>query len=154
MKKDVVVKLTGIHERNGEKPEKVVTKANGTYENIEDYTVIKYIEESEDSSEQIENVLKLFENRAEITRNGQIAAKMVFDAGSSFDTVYRTPFGEMDMTINTKEFERRIFDSTADETSGKSVFDKRLLSIRIRYVLEAAGKELSKSYIRYEIEEK
>ena len=72
-----------------------------------DEALLQYVESQQDEETgEIMNAdisLSLHDGRITMERKGDFANTMVFAKGQRFEGVYRTPYGEMDMAVYTKE---------------------------------------------------
>ena len=144
MKKNVDVSVTGIHVRAGEPAEKIITNSKGYYEFLEDGTrILEYDEEQQAGSESvhIHNTVTIAqdENSMEIVRGGDMNSKLAFGKELKYDTEYVTPYGTMQMKVNTTKF---------DFTKIRQEDEMKLMA---EYELEMDGEVLSASMIIIEI---
>lgn len=100
MDKDVEIKVIGYQTgENGETDtNETVHKARYFLKNGQHYVVY----ENEETAESAR--YKLTHRSLEVIRNGDLSSKMVFEAGRTFTSVYRTPYGRMRLTFVTKQF--------------------------------------------------
>lgn len=77
------------------------------------------------------NLLKLTEDALEVVKYGPNSTKLLFGPDRSHDTVYRTPYGAMEMQFRTRHFEKQI--------------KEREISISLRYEIHMNGSLLSEN---------
>lgn len=135
MKENVKVCLTGIHAREGERSEKIVTHAMGRYREIPDGCEICYEEQNGD--ERVGSTVRIYDDKMEIIRSGAYGSEMIFEEGGVHHTDYATPYGKMDMIIRTGKLE--------------ILRQEEELRIDVEYGLEMEGRELSQAVISLEI---
>lgn len=87
-------------------PIQFMTVGNLFYTNP-DEALLRYVESQQD--EETGEIMKsdislsLHDGRITMERKGEFANTMVFAKGQRFEGIYRTPYGEMDMAVYTKE---------------------------------------------------
>ena len=138
MDKDVLIKIIGLQVVGDEDDEiEVLTKGQHYFKNDQHY--ILYDEYEEETEEKIKNVIKFNANRAEVSREGFISAKLVFEKGKMNQTLYATPLGDILMEIKTKEIKLKEKDDN--------------INLKIDYELYADSEKLSDSEIEIDINE-
>ncbi|MBP7348817.1 MAG: DUF1934 domain-containing protein [Butyrivibrio sp.] len=139
MKETVNVHLIGIHAREGERSEKIVTQATGRYKAIPDGCEICYTEQAGKEKEQLSSTVRIYANRLEIMRSGAYGSDMIFEENVIHHTDYTTPYGTMDMVIRT---------------CGLMILQQESeIRINAEYVLELNGQEISQAIISMEVTE-
>ena len=92
-------------------PIQFMTTGKLYYKN-ETEAMLQYVEsqEDEETGEITKSDISLFLSNGKVTmeRSGDFSNTMVFSRGKRFEGVYRTPYGEMDMAVFTKEAACRI----------------------------------------------
>ena len=139
MKENVKVHLIGIHAREGERSEKIVTQATGRYREIPNGCEICYTEQAEKEQEQVTSTVRIYANRLEIMRSGAYGSDMIFEENVIHHTDYTTPYGAMDMVIRTCGL------VILQQESG--------IRVNAEYVLELNGQEISQAIISMEVTE-
>lgn len=138
MDKDVLIKIIGLQVVGDEDDEiEVLTKGQHYFKNDQHY--ILYDEYEEETEEKIKNVIKFNANRAEVSREGFISAKLEFEKGKMNQTLYATPLGDILMEIKTKEIKLKEKDDN--------------INLKIDYELYADSEKLSDSEIEIDINE-
>ncbi len=123
MKKEVTVELLGIQDREGEE-ERVDIRTRGIYCLRENGHYISYEEELEEIPQKVKTLLHISSGVLSMTKRGPVQVKMEFIPGKRTTCMYRTPFGNIPMEIETKcvevteEEDRRIagFRQTPNST--------------------------------------
>ena len=139
MKETVNVHLIGIHAREGERSEKIVTQATGRYREIPNGCEICYTEQAEKEQEQVTSTVRIYANRLEIMRSGAYGSDMIFEENVIHHTDYTTPYGAMDMVIRT---------------CGLVILQQESeIHVNAEYVLELNGQEISQAIISMEVSE-
>ena len=92
-------------------PIQFMTTGKLYYKN-EKEALLQYVEsqEDEETGEITKSDISLSLSNGKVTmeRSGDFANTMVFSSGKRFEGVYRTPYGEMDMAVFTREAACRI----------------------------------------------
>ena len=133
MSEQITLTLTGI--QKDETGERDINSTNTTAEYYEKNGThyIFFEERDADSSAVIKSTIKFKNNCLELTKKGNVTTRMVFEPGQEFVTNYITPFGSMDMCINTHMIECH--------------FKKGLPQIRASYTLSSGGQTISENII-------
>lgn len=123
MNKKVCIKISGLHGAQSEQEDDAIEVINvGTYCRRNGKHLIKYDEAIEDEGRVSQNLLKISDNEIEIITKGTVGSHMVFSIGHKNTTYYTTPFGAMNMGIDT-------YDLNITE-------EENIISADIRYGLE------------------
>lgn len=114
MTKEVVVSLKGLQLVQDEQSEAIEVIAPGEYYIRNGKHYVLYDEVMEDSSSVCKNMLKFNDSCLEFIRKGEVNVHMIFETGKKNLTYYYTPFGNLQMGIDTtfidiKESEDEIF---------------------------------------------
>lgn len=100
MTREVLVSLSGLQKELEEDDAlEVVTPA--VYCKRDGKHYIRYEEFQEDSAEPTKVLLKLSEEKVEVTKQGESNVHMLFEQGKQYTTMYQMPFGTMAMGIHT-----------------------------------------------------
>ena len=104
----VYINLTALASYNGGTDDPIQFITTGTLTRPEkEHYVIRYRESQEDEEtgkmmdSDIE--LDLHKNRVMMTRSGDFASTMVFSRDRRFEGKYKTPYGDMDMAVDTRQ---------------------------------------------------
>ena len=101
--REVTIMMKGIQHDFSE--EGIEHRYVGNYTKIADSHIIKYNEYPEGSnmSQAVnENLLKIKNNTIQIRKKGVINTQMYFEQAKTHHGIYKTPFGNFDMTIQTE----------------------------------------------------
>ena len=128
MKKEVTVELLGIQNREGEE-ERVDIRTRGIYCLRENGHYISYEEELEEIPQKVKTLLHISSGVLSMTKRGPVQVKMEFIPGKRTTCMYRTPFGNIPMEIETKRVE--------------VIEEEDRLSASAQYYLESDGIRLS-----------
>lgn len=118
MTSNVLVTIQGIqHDIDDENA--LQTVQQGKYRLVSDKHIIKYdefIEDADTSSATITNLLKIDTNSSTVTltKKGASSSDMVFREGFHHDSLYKTPFGTMQMSLYTDKLIIEESDSSID----------------------------------------
>ena len=106
MDNKVVIRVSGLQvaEDTGDNVE-LIASGKHYIKNNKHYLI--YDEIDEESGTKTKNKIKFNDEFAEVTRNGVISGKLLFEKGSNNQSLYSTPYGDMLVEILTKEIELR-----------------------------------------------
>lgn len=79
------------------------SKATGEAYYKNDMWYVTFTEQDEEGKE-TKSLLKVAEDKVELTRKGQVSTKLVFEKGKKYSTTYDTPFGSMLLSVETSVF--------------------------------------------------
>lgn len=103
----VMINLASLISYNGMNDDPIQVMTTGKLIPREKDLLLQYRENMEDteSGETIEEEVQLILKKDEVTVNrmGDYANTMMFQQGKRFETVYRTPFGEMPMSVFARD---------------------------------------------------
>lgn len=120
-------------------PIQFITTGRLDYRNDREAT-LQYVEsqEDEETGEITKSDISLSLSNGKVTmeRSGDYSNTMVFSRGKRFEGVYRTPYGEMDMAVFTKEAACRI--------------GNREGSLHLKYLLQIQGRYASTNELHLE----
>ncbi len=106
MNKKVCVSIRGLHNSNPEDEDDSIEVVNiGTYAFRNGKHWVRYEEPIENTDEISTSLLKFSEREMEIQTKGQVASHLVFTVGQKNVTYYETPFGGMNMGVDTSSLE-------------------------------------------------
>ena len=143
MTKNVDILVTGIHSRLGEPTEKIESAVPGTLKELGDGSMIIEYDEEQDTgsgSAVVHSRVHIApeHDRVEVIRNGLANSRLCFGEGLSYDTVYMTPYGSMNMKVISNSFE-------------VTVMENEDIKVLAEYVLEIEGNTISNSMVVIEI---
>ena len=133
MTREVEVTITGVQKYADHEDNDLRTRANGEYYYRNGSHYILYEEHSEGFTETTKSMLKLKDGVLEMTRKGLINTNMVFEKDKETVSRYKTPFGEMQLRIRTK-------DLCVIETED-------VIRAKVAYDLEAEGRHMAECVI-------
>ena len=105
MNKKVCIKIKGLHNLDSMEEDQIEVIYIGSYYKRNGKHYIKYEEPGDDEGYISHNMLKISDNEVELTANGRTGHHMVFTAGQKNMTYYMTPFGGINMGIDTSSIE-------------------------------------------------
>lgn len=137
MTKEVLVHISGLHQERGtvsvNEDEAIEVIVPGTYyfKNGKHYVLY---EEYEESGKVTKNQMKISgDDHVEIRKSGVLSTYMVFETGTCHPAAYQTPFGQVQVAMDT-----RAIEIEEEET---------YIGIGIDYCLEVNGDPLADSRI-------
>lgn len=127
MTKEVNISIIGT-QKNSDGEEVVEVKCKGLYYKKNNKHYILYEEKQSDSQSIEKNRIKITDTQVEIMKNGGSSLHMIFDEDKSWLTNYSTPFGDLEVGIETKQV--------------CCVEQEDTIDLRISYSLEMNGSHL------------
>lgn len=105
MNKKVCVKIAGLHSfESDSEDDKIETICFGNYYKRNGKHYIKYEESVGIGDAMAESLLKISEQELEIISQGQRSSHMVFTRGTKHHNMYQTPFGSLNVAVDTYEY--------------------------------------------------
>ncbi len=139
MNKKVSVKISGLHGySDSEADEKIEIINIGSYYKRDGKHFIKYEDPIEKSDKVNSNLLKISGNEIELIAKGESSTHMVFTRGEKNTTFYNTPFGGMNMGIDTYNL--------------NVIENENIISADIRYGLEINMDYISECKVHIDVE--
>ncbi len=139
MTNQVILMIKGIQHEFGEDADtQIITTGDYFYKNDKHYIIYK--ESIPDSSEEINNTLKISPHRIDLIKRGAQGVHMIFEVNRKNASFYKTPYGVMDVSFNTFDM-----DIQASE---------HLITARINYALEINDSFISDCTIMIEVRER
>lgn len=104
MTKDVFLSISGLQfGLSGEDAEKIETVLTGTYYEKSGRHYVLYEETMEGFVEPLKNTMKFCDGFMELSRSGPVNVRMVFEENKKTMTSYQTPYGTIQLGIDTKK---------------------------------------------------
>lgn len=140
MNKRVCIRIKGLHNIDSDSmdEEQIEVIYIGSYYKRNGKHYVKYDEPGDEEGDISHNMLKISDGEVELTSNGRTGHHMVFTAGQKNMTYYATPFGGLNMGIDTSTIE--VLEQP----------DR--IQLDIRYGLEINLDYISQCHVRIEIE--
>lgn len=105
MKKPVKVCIYGVQEIDGEEQKQEVT-ATGEYYEQNGKHFLLYEEVIEENKQKVRTIVKESDKCIEVVKNGYLSVKMRFSEGGSFNSLYETPMGSVNLRTVTNEIRK------------------------------------------------
>ena len=139
MTKNVLITVQGMQiNLNGSDNVEVTTVGTYYYKNGKHYI---YYEEILDCTEPpIKNRIKIYDQKVEVCKRGASNVQMFFETGKKSTSLYKTPFGTIEIGICAQEIE---FHETEEK-----------MKLELRYDLEMNGEYVGDSFIYMTVEAK
>ncbi len=99
MKRPVVLTVRGRQSYAGQEPEIIELVTEGVMELCQDGWEISYEESELTGLEGVTTTFRVEQGRVILTRSGQLNSHMVFQEGTSHDSLYQMPFGTLMLTV-------------------------------------------------------
>ncbi len=139
MNRKVCVKICGLHSVDDYSEDEDIEVINiGSYYKRNGKHYIKYEEPTEGSTVVNSNLIKISQKEIEVITKGQTGAHMIFTIGQKNTTYYSTPFGGVNMSLDT-------YDLNVTESED-------FISVDIRYGLEVNLDYVAECSVHIEIE--
>lgn len=106
MKKDVMIFIRGLQEYDGEGEVELVTA--GTLSPTEGGWHLTYQESELTGMEGTVTCFDIFPRQVTLTRTGQVCSEMVFEQGRRHLSLYRTPYGNMEVGVAARSVHSTI----------------------------------------------
>ena len=143
MNKNVIVSIKGIQtaidvDGNGEKETmEMLTEASYYFKNNKHYII--YEDYDEEYKATTKNTIKINNEKIEIQKSGVIATNMIFENNSKNISKYTTPFGEMEIGVDTGKIDIEI--------------GEEIINIKMDYLISINSLEISKNRMEICIKE-
>lgn len=99
MKSPVVLTVRGRQSYAGQEPEIIELVTEGSMELCRDGWEISYEESELTGLEGVTTTFRVEPDKVILTRRGQLNSQMVFQEGTSHDSLYQMPFGTLMLTV-------------------------------------------------------
>lgn len=99
MKRPVILTVRGRQSYAGQEPEIIELVTEGVMELCQDGWEISYEESELTGLEGVTTTFRVEQGRVILTRSGQLNSHMVFQEGTSHDSLYQMPFGTLMLTV-------------------------------------------------------
>ncbi len=140
MNKEVNLTIKGLHLSEGD-DHNMETGLAGCYY-FKDGKHLVMAKEEQDGI--VTNLRLTFDrNTLEVRRSGEVVTELVFEAGRTHETMYRTPFGSLPIKTETREYYLNEKD-----------MEKGLLEGALKYLLYVDGDISSDATLVFKIEER
>lgn len=130
MTKDVLVRVKGTQDIDGEKDTIEVITNGSCYEKNGKWYIL-YEEVMDELNAVTKNTVKISVDTVEVTKKGLINAQMIYETGKKNVCNYATPMGQILMGITTKDIQFRV--------------EENKMYLDIQYALEMNGQHVSSS---------
>lgn len=114
MKKFVNIEINSERRCAGDPIEKMSQKFSGTLFSKDGLVCLSYKEDDSSGLSGTLSVVKIKDDRIELSRSGGINSLMVFSSGKTFSGNYSTPYGSFPLTINTKKINASLLADSGE----------------------------------------
>ena len=129
---NITLEITSTHQVPGQAAHKMTSSAEGTCFIKNDKYHVIYEELQEGGDAVIKNHLILSEEQMELRQKGAVRSKMVFAEGSSHETSYLTPYGQIPLIIQTSRY----------QVSGLSE-EEEMIRVETDYQMKSGGESVT-----------
>lgn len=137
MTRDVYVSITGID--GSAKEDNIETIHCGQFYRKNDKVYIKYEETVEGTGDKINTMIKVGSEEIEITNRGAVNSHMVFLQGKRITNSYESPYGILNMGVDTEYMSVQETESTYD--------------IELKYNIEFEGRYANSRHVLINVRE-
>lgn len=116
MTKEVIISICGLHDGPQTDGEAIEMNITGEYYYKNRKHYILYEETAEGEKQKTKNRIKASEGFLELTKNGLVSTHMLFEENKKNVTHYHTPYGTLDMGIDTRSVLLQEGENTLDIT--------------------------------------
>ena len=104
MTKDVMIRIKGLQYAEGQESDTTELMLPGQFFERDGLSFVKYDEIVEDDGETIRNLLKFSDTKLTVIRHGAVESSMSFEKGKKLRSLYRTPFGDLEVGTLVSRF--------------------------------------------------
>lgn len=135
-REEVLIEIKSI-QKVGDQEDNVDVIARGTHSIEGEEHLLEYEEFDNETDDKTENTIRFREGKAEVVRKGNMTGNLIFEKGEKNETIYSTPFGDLNMDIITHDIQ-------IDEKD-------KLINLKIVYELYAQNEKVSDHTINVSI---
>ena len=137
MTKNVIISITGLQfEADADEAIEVVSRGEYYFRNGKHFLI--YEELIEEEHEVSRCIMKISDRAVELTKHGASNVHMLFELGNTNMTYYNTPYGELLLTITTRDIQVKE--------------EENHLSLVLHYNLDMNYQHVSECELRVEVE--
>ena len=103
-REEVLIEIKSI-QKVGDQEENVDVIARGFHTSENGEHLLEYDEFDNETDDKTENTIRFTENKAEVVRKGNMTGNLTFEKGEKNETIYSTPFGDLNMDIITNDIQ-------------------------------------------------
>lgn len=104
MTKDVMIRIKGLQYTEGQESDTTELMLPGQFFERDGLSFVKYDEIVEEGGETIRNLLKFSDTKLTVIRHGAVESSMSFEKGKKLRSLYRTPFGDLEVGTLVSRF--------------------------------------------------
>ncbi|HWR40094.1 MAG TPA: DUF1934 domain-containing protein [Patescibacteria group bacterium] len=145
MEQNVLVTVEGLQRDGDGEENRIELFTTGRYYNKNGVRYVSYDETEVSGMEGALTVLKLYPQRVVLLRMGKIQQKQEFIPDHKSHSLYVTPYGTMDMAVDTAELAVQVI------REGDAA-EPLLLQVTVRYELEIDGRRQSSNILSITIQ--
>lgn len=114
MTEDIIVRMKGIQVSVEGEEDVVTSVSQGRYFFRNGKHFILFEEKVDDTKDAVKTSLKLSKNVLEVTRNGALNTRMVYEQNKKNASAYHTAYGSLLVAVETESFELREEECAID----------------------------------------
>ncbi len=103
-REEVLIEIKSI-QKVGDQEENVDVIARGTHSIEDGEHLLEYEEFDGETDDKTQNTIRFKEGKAEVLRKGNMTGNLIFEKGEKNETLYSTPFGDLNMDIITNDIQ-------------------------------------------------
>ena len=103
-REEVLIEIKSI-QKVGDQEENVDVIARGFHTAEGEEHLLEYEEFDNETDDKTENTIRFSQGKAEVVRKGNMTGNLTFEKGEKNETIYSTPFGDLNMDIITNDIQ-------------------------------------------------
>lgn len=111
MKKTVMLSIRGRQSYAGQNPDVIELVTEGTLEQTDDGWILCYEESDLTGLQGVSTTFQVQDKTVTLTRTGKLNSQMVFHEGVAHDSLYKTEFGALMLTVCATKVEAQLDDA-------------------------------------------
>ena len=141
MRKAVVLSLQARQNYVGQDPDVIELVTEGVLEDIDGGWELRYEESALTGMQGVATTFRLQDKTVTLTRSGKLNSEMVFQEGAPHDSLYRTEFGALMLTVCANKIEANITPDGGEVDLVYNIEIEQASAGVVEYHLEIQGKE-------------
>ena len=118
-REEVLIEIKSI-QKVGDQEDNVDVIARGTHSIEGEEHLLEYEEFDNETDDKTQNTIRFQEGKAEVVRKGNMTGNLIFERGAKNETIYSTPFGDLNMDIITHDIQ---IDEKDEQINLKIVYE-------------------------------
>jgi len=111
MKKDVIISILGLQQADTPETDNVTLVTQGRYYRHGDKYFVSYDETELTGLDGTRTTLKIEDDAVTVLRTGRYPSQLVFQMGKKHTSLYNTDFGDLTISVCTRNIKKALTDS-------------------------------------------